>query len=111
MHGRRRCSLGHLVLGAAMALLAVPAVANAQAPSGPTVTIDNPSPVVEQNGGVGGIVFTVTVAGDHPSGVTVNYRTVANDATQGSLGTSCGSPGIDYLENQGSLTFLSGETT
>jgi hypothetical protein len=95
----------------ALSLLALPAVAGAQTPSGPTITIDNPSPIVEEDSGVGGITFTVTVAGDHPSGVSVNYRTVPNDATQGPLGTSCPSPGVDYLENQGTLTYLSGETT
>ena len=100
-----------VVVTLAVAVFALAAgVADARTQAGATITIDNPSPVVEENGGVGGIVFTVTVAGDHPAGVTVNYRTVPNDATQGPLGTSCPTPGVDYLENHGTLIYLSGET-
>lgn len=58
--------------------------------------------------GVGpGIAIEVTLSGASQSTVTVDYATSGGTATGGGTCT----PGVDYVTNTGTLTFLTGETS
>ncbi len=102
MRRTARIVLCLLIVGAAVG------IARPAAAVDTTVSVDSVS-VVEEDGGIGGILFTVTVSGDRSGSVSVQYRTADVTATARTSG-NCTSA-FDYLEQFSGLSFSSSESS